>query len=337
MVTVRDTDTVADSGGFSSRVSWGSLLLGVVVALGVMLLLTLLGIALGFTVIDPKQEADPLAGIPLGTAIYFIIAHIIALAIGGYAAARLASSSWSSASVLHGTGVWALVAILMVFAATTTVGALVSGTASLVSTITGGAAQAVSAAVPKNLSLPDIETLIPDDFVSNLPQEIQQTLEEQDLTIEDIRREARAILNQAISQQEREQARQAITDTATSILTNPSRADQEIQQLYDELVGQNGVISEQDRQEALQAMENRLGIEPEQAEAMFQQWQQTLEDAVDGIRNTLNDLTAQATELAQRAADAMAAAAWWCFIISLLGLAAAIGGAIVGRPDRHRL
>lgn len=339
MVTIRErgVDTAPDAGGFISRVSWGSIFLGVVVALGIMLLLSLLGIALGFTVIDPSQEADPLAGIPIGTAIYFTIAHIIALAAGGYTAARLASSTWSSASVLHGVGVWALVALLTLVATTTTIGAVLSGTASLVSGLTGGVAKAASAALPDDINMPDIDTLVPDDFVSQLPPEVQQSLQGQDLTVDDIRREGRAILQEAISQQERERARELITDTATSIARSPDQAEQEIEELYNQLVGENGLISEQDRQEALQAMEDRLGIEPEEAEAMFDQWQQGIEDAAASIRDSLGEMRQQAADVAQQATDALAAAAWWAFIISLLGLLAAVGGAIVGRPDRHRL
>lgn len=337
MPTVRETSVAAGAGGFISRVSWGSLLLGVVVALGVMLLLTLLGIALGFTMIDPQQEADPLSGIPIGTAIYFTIAHILALAVGGYTAARLASSNWSSAAVLHGTGVWALVALLTLLAATTTVGALLSGTAALVSTISGGAAQAVSAAMPEDLEMPSVDTLIPEDFISTLPPEVQQRLQGQDLTVEDIRREGRAILQEAISEQEMQRAREAVTEAATSIMRNPTRADQEIEQLYNQLVGPNGLISEQDRQEALQAMEQRLGIEQEDAEAMLDQWQQAIEDAAQSVRSGLGEVQQQAMDVAQRATDAIASAAWWAFIVSLLGLLAAIAGAMAGRPDLHRL
>ena len=43
------------------RISWGAILAGVVLALVVSLMLSLLGTAIGSASIDPMQEADPLA------------------------------------------------------------------------------------------------------------------------------------------------------------------------------------------------------------------------------------------------------------------------------------
>lgn len=333
-------DSISDaSGGFLSRVSWGSILLGTVVALGTMLLLSLLGIALGFSVVDPATEADPLAGIPTGTAIYTAIAYIIALAIGGFAAARLASSAWSSAAVLHGATVWALAALLTVFAATSGVSALISGTTAIISTISGGAAKAAQAVVPEDMDLPDFRdfrTLIPNDFVQTLPQEIQESLQQNDVTLEDIQREGRDIIRELISEEEQQQAREAVTDAATSIVQNPGQATQEIEQLMDELFGPNGLISEEDRQEAARMLEERLGISPEEVEAIMAQMQETMDEVAQTVEDTLNEIRQQAAELAQQATDAIASAAWWAFIISVLGLLAAIGGALVGRPkDLH--
>nr|WP_297461420.1 hypothetical protein [uncultured Halomonas sp.] len=300
-----------------------------------MLLLALLGTALGFTTVNPQAESNPLAGIPIATAIYTAIAYIIALAIGGYAAARLTSSAWKSAAILHGAAVWALAALLTVAAAVNGVGAAISGTASLVSTVSGSAAKAVQAVVPNNVELPDLrnlETLIPDDFMQSLPPEIQQSLQQKNVTLEDIQREGRQIIRQVISQQEQQRAKQAVTDTAASIIRNPGQAQQQIEQLIDQLFGQNGLFSQQDRQQAVQLMQNRLGISPEEAEAIIDQVQAALDEAAQTVENTLNDIQKQAAQLAGQIADAIAAAAWAAFIIFVLGLLAAIGGAMLGRP-----
>lgn len=337
MPTARETGRLTEAGVFVSRVSWGSVLLGVVITFGIMLLLTLLGVALGASVVDPQQETDPLSGIPTGTAIYFTVSHTIALAIGGYAAARLASSAWSSAAVLHGVAVWASAALLSVAVATTAVGSLLSGSASMIGAISGGAAQAIQAIVPEDIDLPDIDALIPKNFVSTLPPEVQQTLEGQDLNVEDVRQEARAILQEVITEEERRRARQAIMSTAAMIARDPAEASQEIQELTQRFTGEDGLISEQDGQRALAALEQRLGMSPKEAEAVLAQWQQTLEDAAEGVTETLDNLQQQAVKIAQQVTDNIAAAAWWAFTLSVLGLIAAIVGAMVGRPDRHRL
>lgn len=331
--TSRDARAVTDTGGFSSRVSWGSLLLGVAVALGVIMLLTLLGVALGFTTIDPMQEQDPLSGIGIGTGIYIALVHIIALFVGGYAAAKLSSSAWSSAAVLHGVALWTLVNLLSLFLATSAVGAVVTGTARLVSNLSSGATQAVQSAVPEDMGMPDLSQVVPDNMFGALSPEIQQSLEEQDVTPEDVQREATAVAQEVITEQERQQATEAITSTAATIIRNPDQADQRTDQLMNQL--QNTLFSQQDRQQAQQQLQDRLGIEPQEAQAMVDQWQQSLEDTAEQVRSGLASAQEQAAQAAQQATDAIASAAWWGFLFFLLGLAGAVGGAMVGRPKEE--
>ena len=336
MQRVRETIEWADpdTGRSTNRASWASILLGALIAMGVLLLLTLLGIALGFSAVDPRHDANPLSGIQTSTAIYVIIAHMLALFIGGYAAAKLAKSTWSSAAILHGAAVWALAALLTTAVALAGIGTLISGTASLVSTVAGGATQATQALVPNNVNLPNfrnLDTLIPDNFMSALPSEIQQSLEQKDLTVNDIQQEAGEAIRQVISQQEQERARQAVTSTATAIISNPSQASQEIQQLYNQLFGDNGLISQQDQQEVMQILQNRLGITPAEAEAVMNELQARMDEVAEDVQAALNELQKQATQIAEQVTNAIASAAWWLFIISILGLAAAIGGAMLGR------
>ncbi|MEX1082047.1 MAG: hypothetical protein WD382_04525 [Halofilum sp. (in: g-proteobacteria)] len=297
------------------------------------MLLTLLGIALGFTTIDPMQERDPLAGIGIGTGIYIALVHIIALFVGGYAAARLSSSAWSSAAVLHGVAVWALVSLLSLFMAASAIGSMVTGTAALMSNITGGVTQAVQSAVPDNMNMPDLSQVVPDNLFGALPPEIQQSLEQRGLTPQEVQREATAIAQELVTEQERQRATDAITSTATAIIRNPGQADQRTEQLMNQL--QNTLFSQQDRQQALQQLQNRLGIQPQEAQAMVDQWQQSLDAAAEQIRTGLGRAQEQAVQMAQQVTEAIASAAWWAFLLSLLGLAAAIGGAMVGRPEEH--
>lgn len=339
MVLARETTDRLSAGGFHSRVSWGSIFLGVVVALGVLFLLSLLGIALGLTVIDPIQESDPLAGVPIGSAIYFVVTNIIAFAVGGYAAGRLASSAWSSASVFHGTAVWALASLLLLASVASGIGAVVSGTTSMISTLSGSAAQAVRQAAPNSLNLPnfrDVELIMPDNFLESLPQDTQRRLQRQEITLQEIRSAGREAIQQAISNREQERAKKMAVDTLGSIVSKPSSADTEINQLVEQLTGQDGLISEADRQQAMATFTNRLNIEQQDAEAIIAQVQQAMSGIGQQVSQALQQAQEKATQMARQVTDAIASAAWWAFIISLLALIAAIAGAMMGRPEKDR-
>lgn len=339
MVIARETTDRLGAGGFRSRVSWGSILLGVVVALGVLFLLTLLGIALGFTIVDPKQDANPFSGIPVGSAIYFAIAHIVAFLVGGFAAGRLASSAWSSAALFHGAAVWALASFLILVSVASGVGAVISGTTSMISTVSGGAAKAVRQAAPDNLNLPNlgsVELMMPDDFLESLPQDTQRRLQQQEVTLQEIRTAGRAAMQQAISNQEQEQAKEMAVDALGTMVSNPSQADAEINRVVEQLTGPGGLISEADRQQALNTFAERLNIEPEDAEAIVQQLQQGMNGMGEQVRQALQQAREKAVQMAEKVTSAIASAAWWAFIISLLGLIAAIAGAIMGRPEHDR-
>lgn len=58
-----------------------------------------------------------------------------------------------------------------------------------------------------------------------------------------------------------------------------------------------------------------------------------IQQAVDQLRQTLNQIQQQALETAQALSSALATTATWLAIASCLGLIASLGGAFVGKPD----
>jgi len=336
MLSARETSEVTGERGAMPGASWSSIFAGVVIALGVILLMMLLGMAVGFTVVDPMHDADPLAGVPLGAGIYTVFVHLLALGLGGYAATRLAGSAWTSRALLHGASVWAVVSLFIVVMAATGVGALITGMATAVQTITGGTAQVVQDVVPEDMELPefrDVSTLIPDDFIEDLPPDVQQSLQEQDIGTNELRQAGGEALDQVITEQAQQQAQQALTDTLANIARNPGEADAYIQQFAQGLVGPDGLISEQERQQAAAVFQARLDIQEDQAQALIENWQQQLEQRVGDLEGDLQAVQTEAMEAAQQATDVIARASWFAFLVSLLGLLAALLGAWLGRPS----
>lgn len=133
-------DTTAGRG---VRLSWGALLGGIVVALGVWLLLTVLGLAIGLSAIDPSQPASArTAG--LTTGIWSLVVPLVALFVGGLVASRTAGIVDRPAGAIHGAVLWALATILSILLMGFVVRNIVGGAAAAV----GSAASAASTGAP---------------------------------------------------------------------------------------------------------------------------------------------------------------------------------------------
>lgn len=123
------------------RVSWGGIWGGVLVALGVLMLLTALGLAIGVTAVDPGQTESSTIG--AGAGIWGSLSLLIALFVGGLAATRIGAITDRTTGFFEGALVWVVSVLIMAYLAGSGVGMLASGAFRLV----GGATQALGAAV----------------------------------------------------------------------------------------------------------------------------------------------------------------------------------------------
>lgn len=124
-----------------SRVSWGAIISGIVISIGLLFLLGLLGSAIGFSSVDP-QSNDPLGGIGIGAAIWWALASIISLGVGGFVAGRLSGMPDKASSTAHGASVWGLVTILTLWFAASAVGSVLNTATGALATVMETAAQA---------------------------------------------------------------------------------------------------------------------------------------------------------------------------------------------------
>jgi hypothetical protein len=99
--------------GNRSRISWGAVLAGAVVAAATSFLLSLLGAAFGTGSIGDLQashgEAD---GAGIGAALWAIIDLALSMAFGGYVASRLSGTHSHLDGELHGITMWALATLI---------------------------------------------------------------------------------------------------------------------------------------------------------------------------------------------------------------------------------
>jgi hypothetical protein len=136
--------TVITRPGVSRGISWGAIFAGAVLATVTSVVLNLLGLGIGAVSLQPG--ARNAGGIGIGAGVWLIVANLIALYVGGWAAGKLSNSRRRSEGVLHGLITWGFVTIFAVYLVGNVVGALVGGTANMASQVLPQAQQQMSPA-----------------------------------------------------------------------------------------------------------------------------------------------------------------------------------------------
>lgn len=123
------------------RMSWGAVAAGVITALAVHLLMSLLGVAIGASSIDPLLGESPdAATLGIGAGIWWVASALVAVFAGGWVAGRLAGVPVRADGMLHGFLTWGLTTLLLFYILTTTLSSLLGGAFGLVgSALTGTA------------------------------------------------------------------------------------------------------------------------------------------------------------------------------------------------------
>jgi len=146
------------AGKTATRLSWGSILAGVVIAVAVQLVLGILGTGIGLTMVDPVEGTTPgAAGFGIGAGIYWLITTVIALGAGGYAAARVAGVHERFDALVHGLVVWGVTLILTLYLLTSAVGGIIGGAFRTVGAVAGAAGTSIGAAAPKVAQIAGID------------------------------------------------------------------------------------------------------------------------------------------------------------------------------------
>ena len=108
-----------------SPISWPAIFASLAVGISVMLLLTLAGVAVGVSLVEPG--ADSPRAITMGAATWQTISMLLAAVVGGYVAARLSGLRRTADGVLHGAVSWGATTVLYAALATTALGTLTAG------------------------------------------------------------------------------------------------------------------------------------------------------------------------------------------------------------------
>ena len=130
---------------WARRVAWQSVLAGAVVALAAELLLSVLGLSVGATIINPNSASQNTAqNIGIGEAAWMIITTIVSLYLGGWVAGRMSGLTRGAEGALHGLVTWGVATLAAAFVLGSSVSAVLSGTMGLMRTAAPAASQAFS-------------------------------------------------------------------------------------------------------------------------------------------------------------------------------------------------
>lgn len=99
-----------------NQVSWGAIFAGVVVALVVQVLLTMLGVGIGVATLDPGSGDNPAAStFSVVTGLWYVVSGILAAFAGGYIAARMSGKASATTGALHGLTTWAFTTLIVLY------------------------------------------------------------------------------------------------------------------------------------------------------------------------------------------------------------------------------
>lgn len=123
------------------KVSWGGIFGGVLVAVGLLILLTALGVAIGISAAQPGETEASTLG--TGAGIWTAASLLLALFIGGMVATRIGAISDGAIGFFEGALVWVVSVLLVLYSASVGVSSIAGGAFSML----GGAAQTLGSAV----------------------------------------------------------------------------------------------------------------------------------------------------------------------------------------------
>src|SRR5215510_14464711 len=131
------------------RVRWGGVMSGVILALGIVLLLTALGLAIGITAVgDPRAAtAGTATGLGIGAGFWAALTLLVAYFLGGLVSTMVTDRPDRGGALVHGALVWTLASGCLLWLLGQGISLGASGLLGALSSLTHTATTAVSATV----------------------------------------------------------------------------------------------------------------------------------------------------------------------------------------------
>nr|WP_113865333.1 CAP-Gly protein [Brenneria salicis]NMN93100.1 hypothetical protein [Brenneria salicis ATCC 15712 = DSM 30166]RBP65179.1 hypothetical protein DES54_10555 [Brenneria salicis ATCC 15712 = DSM 30166]RLM31681.1 CAP-Gly protein [Brenneria salicis ATCC 15712 = DSM 30166] len=331
----------------AKKISWGSIIGGVVTVLAVSLLLSTLGTGLGFSIVDPLSD-EPVDGVGTTVLIWSALSIIVSLAAGAFIAGRLAAVD----GLIHGFLVWATALIvaavlggMLLGGAIKATGNAIGSVASLTGNVISGAGSAVGGGMQgiANLGGKTFENLDLDTSLrpEQMTDEVAEALRNSDIES----------LHPDYMQKQLEGAKTEIGEAIKAIAVNPDNSDAIIQSLIEKLKARGEALTQDvDRDSLTRALADNTSMTQEEvnrtvdnlieaknktAELVNQRLSEA-EARIEQAKQQYADMKQKAREQAAVAASAAAQAAFWSFFALLIGAIVSVFAGLWGVKTCNR-
>lgn len=306
------------------RVSWGAIAAGMVIAVVVQLVLSLLGAGIGLSTVDPLRYNSPDAStFSLGAALWWVVSSVVALYAGGWVAGHLSGSVEKTDALLHGLLTWGVATIVTVYLLASLASSIVSGGASAVGKTVGVAASGAAAVAGPAASMAKEQLASSGISLDGMKEQVQKLLAQTGNP---------ALQPGAIASQASAAAGQ-LTSAGTGSTGNAPVAD--LQGAIQKIIasGRN-TVDQADRESVVNVVMAQAGVDRPEAERRTDAWIKQYQDARAQFEQKKTEAEAKARQVADDAASASSKAALGAVLALVLSaLAAAIGGMVA----RHRV
>ena len=325
-VNEKITNPTKNSSGFRKyfsaeagfNISWSSVFAGVVTFFSILVLLSLIGSAIGFGLVEPTS-GDPFSGVGIGVLIWTVITMVLSFMAGGF----VAGIASRRVGVLHGFLTWATSLILMLIMLT-----MVTTTAiTSVGNLFGSAFSMVGDGVSS------VTTVITDTVETSIESASEKlgevNTDELQVQIKDVLEDTETPeLQPEYLENQLKEAGDEIAQAGKDVLLNPDDAEEIIADLTASLQEKAQVIGDAvDRDAIAKSVSANTDLTEAEAEkateniynelqTASQQTQESINEAskyIEESKQKINQMVEEARVQAEAAADATAKASVWAF------------------------
>lgn len=314
------------------RISWGSIIAGVLTVLSISVLLSVLSSSIGLFMFNPT-DAHPTSGIGTTVGIWTVISLIISLIAGGFVAGKLAGAD----GLIHGFMVWATTLIVtLILGAFLAVGAvkLTSNILGSISSVVGNVLSGVGSAAKSGLSgmSDEVKDLFSDvDFntdVDNNGKNIQQDVR-MALKKSGVKEFQPDYLNNQL-----QQIKTDFQKTVKKVATHPKDADDIINKFLDRLKKRANKFGDSiNRDDLTKAIANNTTLSKAEVDKAVDQYMDlinsatqkgkeeiaNLQQSIDQAKQKWEVMKQEALVKAEKATNAAARSALISFFAMLIG------------------
>jgi len=306
--------------------AWGAILAGVVIILVFQVLLSLLGIWVGFWKVDPSEGMPTLKRLSMTEGIWWIVSSLVAVYLGGWTAGRLAGTISESAAMLHGILAWAIATLITTMFLASKLGTLMSGALGMLmgglkSVMRGTQGGAASAMSGMGAQMPSQDRM--SIYWSQIQEQIQDILHDT----------GKPELQPGAVKESGKGAAQAAKKDLEHAAQHPSEARADIEAAARKLMdGIKTQTQSVDKSAVVNVLMKRSNMSRDKAEAVADQWIYSYRQNMARAHEKFVEKSGQAKERAEQMADQTAhligTAAAWSFVMLLITMiAGALGGA----------